>query len=406
MAVSSTRAVVQEIVPMPARRMPQYLRSLKVFFAAVFLLTTVAVYAGDLAANHSVFVPGQCQAAQLKFVDGLPVVTVAGTPEEIGQQLGVLLKDPITSLLDKKNDIAQGFGLNQAPNLLVKMSRLVAPAFPDSQHREIEALAKAAGTDLDTLAFANIMYEVSHFPACSSLAVEGDRSTTGNTIFGRNLDFPTFGFLDKYSLIEVIRPQGKHAFASMTFPGIVGVFSGMNDAGLCLAQLEVNSSADHSPRVNLSGTPVAMCFRRLLEECSTVDEAEKLLREENRMMMCNLAVCDRSQTAVFEITPKTVVRRDDEHGLCLCTNHFRTPQLCVGTKCRRYDQLSHGQQLDKLAVSDVAKLLNSANQGGFTIQTMVFEPATLMAHVSFGPAPSSAQPLKTIDLASLLHAEN
>ncbi len=102
--------------------------------------------------------------------------------------------------------------------------------------------------------------------------------------------------------------------------------------------------------------------------------------------MCNLAVCDRSQAAVFEITPKTVARRNDEHGLCLCTNHFRTPQLSVGTQCRRYDQLSHGQLIDRLAVSDVAKLLNSANQCHFTIQTMIFEPATLAVHVSFGPA--------------------
>ena len=387
-----------------ARMMPQRFRVVRILFAACLLIPLAAHTAR--AGDSSLFAPGKCQSGELKFVDGLPVVSAAGTPEEIGQELGTLLKDPITKLLDKKNDIAQGFGLTQAPNLLVKMSRLVAPAFPDAQHREIEALAKTAGIDLDTLAFANIMYEVSHFPACSTLAVEGDRSSTGNPIFGRNLDFPTFGFLDQYSLIEVIRPQGKHAFASVTFPGVVGVFSGMNDAGLCLAQLEVNNSADHSPRVNLSGTPVAMCFRRLLEECSTVDEAEKLLREQNRMMMCNLAVCDRSRAAVLEITPKTVARRDDERGLCLCTNHFRTPELCVGTQCRRYDQLSHGQELDKLGVSDVAKLLNSANQGGFTIQTMIFEPATLVAHISFGPAPASAQPLKTIDLAEFLKAAN
>ncbi len=211
---------------MPARMMLQSLRIVKVASVAVLLLWTAAVYAGDQAADPSVFAPGKCQSAQLKFVDGLPVVTAAGTPEEIGQQLGTLLKDPITSLLDKKNDIAHGFGLSEAPNLLVRMSRLVVPAFPDSQHREIEALAKSAGTDLDTLAFANIMYEVSHFPACSSMAVEADRSTTGNTIFGRNLDFPTFGFLDKYSLIEVIRPQGKHALLRSLFLALSGYFPG------------------------------------------------------------------------------------------------------------------------------------------------------------------------------------
>ncbi len=152
----------------------------------------------------------------------------------------------------------------------------------------------------------------------------------------------------------------------------------MNDAGLCVAQLEVNYSATMRAAREFVGHPVAMCFRRLLEECSTVDEAEKLLREQNRMMMCNLGRLRPLASGGFSRShPKTVARRDDEHGLCLCTNHFRTPQLSVGTQCRRYDQLSHGQQIDKLAVSDVAKLLNSANQGIFTIQTMIFEPTNV-----------------------------
>ena len=83
--------------------------------------------------------------------------------------------------------------------------------------------------------------------------------------------------------------------------------------------------------MNLTGTPVAMCFRRLLEECTTIDEAEKLLREQNRMMMCNLAMCDRTQSAVLEMTPKTVVRRASNQGVCACTNHFRTKELALAT---------------------------------------------------------------------------
>src|SRR5262249_46534188 len=146
--------------------------------ACVFAVALVAGHVS--AAEHSLFEAGQCQSANLKFIDGLPVVTASGTPEEIGQQLGALLKEPLTSLLSKKNDIAHGFGLSEPPNVIVKMSRLVAPAFPEAQHREIDALAKSAGLDLDTLAFANIIYEISHFPACSSMAVGADRSATGS----------------------------------------------------------------------------------------------------------------------------------------------------------------------------------------------------------------------------------
>ena len=39
------------------------------------------------------------------------------------------------------------------------------------------------------------------------------------------------------------------------------------------------------------------------------------------------------------------------------------------------------------------------------MQTMIFEPATLVLHLSFGPALSSKQPLRTLPLAPLLGAE-
>jgi predicted choloylglycine hydrolase len=355
-----------------------------------------------LGAEPSRFTPSKYKSGELRLIEGIPVVTVAGTPQEIGEQLGNLLKQPLAELFGKKDEIAHGLGLEHAPNLLVKTSRIVTPAFPQAYRQELEAISKATGLDLDTLAFGNIVYEISRFPACSSLAVEPARSSVDGPLFGRNLDFPTFGFLDKFSVVVVERPEGKHAFASITFPGMTGVFSGMNDAGLCVAQLEVNSSADGSPRVDLFGTPVAMCFRRLLEECTTVDEAEKLLREQKRMMMCNLAVCDRNQSAVLEVTPRAVARRSAESGLCPCTNHFRTKELAVDKQCWRYDKLMQSDRFERLGISDVAKLLDSANQGRFTMQTMIFEPATLRLHVSFGPLPSSSQPLKPINLADLL----
>ncbi len=355
-------------------------------------------------AEPSRFTPSKYKAAELKFVGDIPVATVAGSPEEIGQQLGNLFRQPLKELLGKREEISRGFGLAQPPGYIVRAGRFLLPMFPDTQRRELAAEAKAAAADVDVLTFENVIYDLSRFPACSSLAIEPSRSATGESIFGRNLDFPTFGFLDKYSVLVVYRPDGKHAFATVTFPGMAGVFSGINDAGLCLAQLEVNSSADGSPRVSLLGTPVSMCFRRLLEECSTIDEAEKLLREQKRMMMCNLAVCDRNGSAVLEVTPQNVVRRSSESGLCPCTNHFRTKELAVNTQCSRYDKLSQCRAMDSLGISDVARLLDSANQGRFTMQTMIFEPASLRANLSFGPLPSSAQPLKSIDLKPLFQA--
>ena len=221
------------------------------------------------------------------------------------------------------------------------------PRFPANQRTELEAMAKASGMDADLLVFANVMYDWSRLGGCSAQMVEPARSATGGMLFGRDFDFPTFGFLDQYSLVVVYRPKEKHAFASVTFPGLVGCVSGINDAGLCLAELEVNSSKDAAPGFDPAGVPVEMCFRRMMEECKTLDEAEKLLRSLKPSTMCNLAICDKQSAAVLEITPRHIVRRPAVDSVCSCTNHFRSPELATSTQCWRYDRLEGVRNQDE-----------------------------------------------------------
>ena len=57
--------------------------------------------------------------------------------------------------------------------------------------------------------------------------------------------------------------------------------------------------------------------------------------------------------------------------------------------------------MDKIGVSDVAQKLDDVNQGTLTMQTMIFEPGPLLLHLSFGPVPSSRQPLKELSLKEL-----
>jgi hypothetical protein len=57
-----------------------------------------------------------------------------------------------------------------------------------------------------------------------------------------------------------------------------------------------------------------------------------------------------------------------------------------------------------LAIGDVQRYLDAANQGALTLQTMIFEPATLTVHLAFAvdKRPSSSQALKRLELAPLL----
>ena len=64
--------------------------------------------------------------------------------------------------------------------------------------------------------------------------------------------------------------------------------------------------------------------------------------------------------------------------------------------------LSVPGKLEQLSVAEVAKKMDEVNMGRMTVQTMVFEPAILVLHLSIGPGPTSAKPLRRLDLKPLL----
>ena len=206
------------------------------------------------------------------------------------------------------------------------------------------------------------------------------------------------------ALVLVLRPEGKRAFAAVTLSPITGVISGMNDAGLCVTLNEVllKQSKDKA-KFDWNGVPTLSAFRRVLEECKTVGEAEKLLRGMKRMTTACMTVCDPAGGAVFEITPKSLEVRTAENGVCCCTNHFCTDPLNGDNrKCGRLEKLTAAQKADdKLSVDDVFARLHAVNQGKKTIQAMVFEPATKTLHLKVGDGKESATGNKAVKLDKL-----
>jgi len=59
------------------------------------------------------------------------------------------------------------------------------------------------------------------------------------------------------------------------------------------------------------------------------------------------------------------------------------------------------ESLEKLAVADVWRLLDGANQEAWTIHTMVFEPERATIHLAFGDGhtPASGGTMTSIDLS-------
>jgi predicted choloylglycine hydrolase len=350
---------------------------------------------------------GKQGKAELKYVNGIPVLTVEGTPEEIGTAVGTLALKPARRVLDYPEGLLKYFSAGVLWKTAVKKGEEMVRRFPACYRQEMEAMAKASGAARDKVIAGNTLFDIKKMILCSALTVEAGRSATGGPLLGRNLDYPSLGYIQEYSLVTVYRPKGKHAFVSIGFPGLVGCLSGMNDAGLAVGVLEVFGARAGEGRFDSNGLPYALCYRTLLEECTTIAEAKKKLESLPRTTLTNLVVADRKSVGVFEITPKTVVLRTSE-GVCPCTNHFCTElrpaeRADIAQSYDRFDTLEETRKLPRpVTIEDVRGKLDEVNLGSLTLQTMVFEPATLRVHLATGETPSSAMKLHTLDLAPLL----
>ncbi len=351
---------------------------------------------------------------RLTRVDSIPLLVVTGRPEEMGHQVAELALRPGVRLLDYPLDYIRGqIRIPVLPRLLWALMRRQCGRLyrnvPEPFRVELEAMAER-GFDRRRLVAANTLFDMAHMGlrplfGCSSWVALPGQSETGSLLFGRNLDFFPLGYLHDYSLVTVYRPaEGRLGFASLGFPGVVGCFSGMNEAGLCLARNEV-----FTPRVkttyNPDGVPFATAFRGVLETCRTVPEALAAIERTPHVTVNNLVVCDARGGAIVEIAPEGVKSRPVTPDVRACTNHFthpdwQNPAQANSFRTRdRLGRLDAGPVGGRLGVEDIRRGVDQVHQGELTIQTMVFEPAAGAVHVAFGPGPTTQRPMARIELA-------
>lgn len=348
------------------------------------------------------FPEGRSGAGRLTYAGPVPVLCVAGTPEEIGQQVAELALRPARRILGYPLDLVAAMLRSRVLARLAlvgldRRGRRLATRFATRHRRELLALA-AAADDRRRVVRGNTLFDLKNVHpwrlfGCSSLAAGAGR-TGGGPLLARNLDFFPLGYLHEYGLVTVYRGAGVRPFLSVGFAGAVGAFSGLNDAGLALATHEVFSPAGRGfdPR----GEPFAALCRRALEECATLDEAEALFRAAPRATSVSVIACDRRDQAVFELSPEGVVRRDPTGGAVVCANHFLGSGRHTLGDTNPFDTRGRLDRLRRaadapapLGVPEAWAALDATNQGPLTIQSMVFEPHRLAVHIALGAGPAT-----------------
>lgn len=352
-------------------------------------LVTAAAVAGGLAVAGRLPIPRRPAPPT--------IVVLAGTPQDLGRGHGERFATRIRFLEDRYLGRLLGGEAGRARGLAMAADFL--PHLRPHHRAELEALATAAGLAPERALLANCFLDLLPSVGCSTIALPADAAPDGVARLGRNLDFPGFGVADGQSIVVVVRPAGRHAFAAVTWPGLIGVLSGMNEHGLAVANMEVA----REPRV-ADAMPYPLLYRTVLEECRTVAEAIDLLGREPRQTANNLMLVDAAgDRAVVEIRPAGVaVRRAAADRPLAATNHHRRDRDEPG-RCRRYDCLTADAAADWGRIDRAAlwEILDRVGQGDMTLQAMIFEPGDRVLHLATGRRATKLAPAR-IDLREQL----
>lgn len=318
------------------------------------------------------------------------VYELAGSASEIGSQHGRFMGDDIRAL---HADYIKAYFKNDTRRFLAMAAATAFESLMRPEHREeLDSLAHETAVDSRQMTLAQCFLDLSAGTACSTVALPSEASPDGVARFGRNLDFPGFNLAEDQTVLLVYHPAGRNAFATVGWPGLIGVLSGMNEHGLTLANMEVKRD-----RRLPSAMPYTLLYRTVLENCRTVDEAIALLEKTPRQTANNLMLMDATgNRAVAEITPdKVTVRRGEPGRALLSTNNQRGngPDCDQTGICARYDRLRRttDRYFGRIDEKSIERMLASVAQGKYTLQSMVFEPSNRVIYLAAGRnAPSGA----------------
>lgn len=127
---------------------------------------------------------------------------------------------------------------------------------------------------------------------------EDEQSNTSIKLV-RNLDWP-WPILGSEAICVCTDPgDNKPQFVNVTFPGYLGVLSGMNNQKNRRIALACNQVGGFKQ----AGLPVTLLLRRILEEATTTNEALKIISENRPASSMNITIVGQDGIAKVELDP-------------------------------------------------------------------------------------------------------
>ena len=253
--------------------------------------------------------------------DGLYEMRVCGGPFERGEAIGKLGEDLLyqqeKAFADKLFEMVPSSRYRAFLHYFITIfNRRLGASVPLEYRQEIKAMSASCTHEFDDFGSPyerQMQYHSAHdighvmqdymLVGCTSFAVWGRESADSSLLMARNFDFYMGEEFAKNKLVLFEKPDSGYAYVSVTWPGMLGVVSGMNTEGLAVtinaSKLEVPSS---------SATPISILVKSILQYASNIEEAETIAASFKTFVCESILVgsANDGRAVIIEKTPSAM----------------------------------------------------------------------------------------------------
>jgi len=257
----------------------------------------------------------------------LNVLKLKGTPYEIGIQQGKQITELVRSFFSLCFRSVREISEDQRLNTLYNVEEGLQVYYPEAIE-EMRGVAEASGLSYEDVLLMNFTSEVRTRAAqgCTAFSAINKATRTGDPITGKTRDMASQIYYP-FQVAMNISTNGKmQVFLAEAFSGMTVTGCGMNEHGL---SLNLNIIVKISDSDDTVGVQRAFLARKVLEECSDVDEAIKMFTEIDLAYQgANFMVCDaKGSSAVIEKSHSHQAVMFPDNGILAMANHFENKKM-------------------------------------------------------------------------------